>query len=235
MANPSVSTRRSDVYPIPTRWPFASLGQRSFDSRLVPDFEEEGRVSESEKETAREMRAYQARELIDYVVKDYAVGDIDLVHGLVIIDAVALNVGTERREKLLGEFSAKALDCGKPRYLGHRKPRYPSWLKRYSVDLVQRAEAILPIPLTPSHRTSVESQPLDSSILRLVTWQLAFFGIWPGPVATRNGWEFVPWDAMTKEGTRTLLPMRVLYRWYLDRKRREGTSRPRGRPSKRHG
>jgi len=69
-----------------------------------------------------EARARFATQLVDYLVADYKAGQIGIVQALRLIDRVARGAAPQQRAHLLGELSAKALDVGRPRYLGHRKP-----------------------------------------------------------------------------------------------------------------
>jgi hypothetical protein len=168
-------------------------------------------------------------QLIDYVLEDYKSGELDLRGALSAIDSAAArpDVSPVRRAMILGTMAARALDAGEPAYLGRKKPaRYPRWLREYAVDTVLDFQSWMRVPLLPPEGVPDDRQPLGSSILRTVTVVLAGLGIFP---------QLKPgdpsWDGSTPTSDFQTLQWRVLHRWYLERKRREGTSAHRGRPA----
>ena len=171
-----------------------------------------------------EARARFANQLVDYLVADYKAGQIGLVQALRLIDRVARGVGPQQRANLLGELSAKALDVGRPRYLGHRKPKYPRWLKEYAVDRLIDLQRSTPIPLMPFAGDPDKAKEYGSSLLTMVTIELAISGICPLPRSSDGAGDHV-WET-----SQSLLPWPLLHRWYLERMRNEGTQRRRGRP-----
>lgn len=151
------------------------------------------------------------------VLAAYRAGEMDLAQALNVVHRCA--AGSNEITQILGETATGALAAGEPKLLNRRKPAYPAWVKRFAVDLVDHTRKRFPqMPLS-----SKDKSP-RSSVLQFVTFILAANYLCPMPPR--------PDRRVRGDHGTPALSVETVYRWYLDRNRKQGKSAARGRPRK---
>jgi hypothetical protein len=139
------------------------------------------------------------------ILQAYAAGEISERHALECARRTALGCTTAERISLLGVFAEQMLRL-KPRVLNAKRPPLPEALRDAAVSIVEYVRELNPtIPFAPQRSGSDRDV---FSVAREMLMPLGFFRPADMPSAP------------------------TLHRWYLDWRKANGETRPRGRPRK---
>lgn len=178
-----------------------------------------------------------AKRFSPILLRAYGAGELDLVQALHWAGHVSGACSADEQRQIVGDIALRAIALGRPKLLNSSKPRYPTAVKEFAVDLVLALKELFPgVPMIAGY-----ARPRDS-IIGLAVVALAIFGICPPPPRPGAGelnqvsgcWDFAYRNPLRgRERLRLSEPtlsIRTLHRWYLDHRHLAGQTAKRGRP-----